>query len=138
MSRLGARKRQESRRELSLKLNLKQTGTRRGAGGRALDVLQLGLQILNRFVELGNAGLELIDGIVEGLHLAGDRIQLAAARFGLRIDLLLQGVNGNRHLVGGVRCLLDLMLQDAEFGVHGGLQSLHHGREVAAPGFATR
>ena len=100
------------------------------SGGRSLDVLQLRLQILNRLVELGDARLQLVDRIVQRLHLAGDGIQLAAARFALRVDLLLQSVHGRGHLVGVVRGLLDQVLQHAETGVQGGLEPLHHVQQL--------
>jgi hypothetical protein len=89
----------------------------RSTGGRALDVLQLGLQVLYRFIQLGNAGLQLVDRVVQRLHLAGDGVQLAVARLALRVDLLLQGVDGRGHLVGVVRGLLHQVLQDAEAAI---------------------
>jgi len=91
-----------------------------------LDVLQLSLQILYRFIQLGNARLELVEGVVQRLHLAGDGIQLTVARLALRVNLLLQGVDSDGHLVGVVGGLFHQVLQDAEAAIQGGLEPLHH------------
>ncbi len=55
------------------------------AGRGILDVLQLCLQVLDRLIQLGDTRLHFVDRVVQGLHLAGDGVQFAAAGFGLRI-----------------------------------------------------
>ena len=85
---------------------------------------------MDGLVQLGDAGLELVDRVVERLDLAGDGVQFAVAGLALRIDLLLQGVDGDGHLVDVVGGLLDQVLDDAEAPVEGGLEPLHHIEEL--------
>ncbi len=80
----------------------------------------------DRLIELGDARLELIDGIVQRLHLAGNGVELAAGPFRLRIELLLQRIHRGGHLVGVVGGLLHQVLQHAEACVERRLKTLHH------------
>jgi hypothetical protein len=97
------------------------------AGGwRALDVLQLALQVLDRLVELGDARLQFVNGVIERLNLSGGGIDFAAQAVALLVDLLLQSVHRLAHLVGIVSGLFDEVLQDPEPCVEGGLKALHH------------
>ena len=66
--------------------------------------LLLALDVAERLFDARQAGLQLIDRVIEGLDLGGDGILLV-----LRAEL--QAVDVDGHLVDGVRCLLYKILE---------------------------
>ena len=75
------------------------------------------------FCERTEARLDLVDGVVQRLDLPGDLVDLSALRLLLGLHLLVQGVDGDGHLVDGVGALLDEVLHDAHALVVGLLKA---------------
>ena len=92
---------------------------------RGLHGLQLRLQVRDRFIQLGDTRLQLVDRIVQRLHLSGDAVHFAAHRIVLRADLLLQGGHRRAHLIRLVGSLLRQVLQHSQTRIHCRLQPLH-------------
>ena len=90
-----------------------------------LHRLELRLQVLHRFVQLGNTRLQLVHRVIQRLHLSRHAVHLAAHRIALRVDLLLQRGHCRGHLVRLVGSLLRQVLQHAQARIHCGLQPLH-------------
>ena len=112
-----------------------------GVGGEVLqggvDGLLLVLHGFHSFFQVVKAGLDLVERVVEGLHLAGELVELGVGGVVLRAHLLLEGVDGDRHLVDRIGALLDEVLEDAHALVvglleagDGGLQFLDLGLEL--------
>ncbi len=89
----------------------------RGVGGLFL-VLNGG----ERLLHAGHASLELVDGVVEGLDLAGDLLVAGADGILLVLHAELQAIDRGGHGVDGVGGLLDELLEHAEALVVGLLQ----------------
>jgi hypothetical protein len=70
-----------------------------------------GLDVLEELLEAGHAGFGLIEGVVEGLNLGGDLVELAG--LGIALNLALEGVHVEAHAIDGVGGLLDEILEDA-------------------------
>ncbi len=75
------------------------------------------------FFEIADARLDLVDGVVHGLNLAGDLVDLVVLRVLLLQHLLLQIVHVGRHLVDRIGALLDEILHDAHALVIGLLET---------------
>jgi hypothetical protein len=72
-----------------------------------------GLDVLEELLEAGHAGFGLIEGVVEGLNLGGDLVELAGLGIALKLHLALEGVHVEAHAIDGVGGLLDEILEDA-------------------------
>ena len=88
-----------------------------------VDGLLLALNVLYQLLERPEAGLDFVNGVVEGLDLAGDLIDLSGLRLLLGLHLLMQRVDGDGHSVDGVGALLDEVLHDAHALVVGLLEA---------------
>jgi hypothetical protein len=102
-----------------------------------VDRLLLVLDGFHGFFQVVEACLDLVERVAEGLHLAGELVELGVGQVVLGADLLLQGVDGDRHLVDRIGALLDEVLEDAHALVvglleagDGGLQFLDLGLEL--------
>jgi hypothetical protein len=88
-------------------------------------VLQLRLNVLQGFIETGDARLQLVDGIIHALHLPGELIDLVSSR-ALLLHLLLQTGQGLRHAIHVIGGLFHQVLEHTHALVVGLLEALQH------------
>jgi hypothetical protein len=107
---------------------------RRGQWGEILqggvDGLLLVLDGLHGFFQVVEACLDLVERVAEGLHLAGELVELGAGGIVLCANLLLHGVDGGRHLVDRICALLDEVLEDSHALVIGLLEASDGGLQL--------
>ena len=96
----------------------------RGCGGLH-DVLLLVLDVVELLAGLGKARLELVDGVVEGLNLTGDLVDLALGVGVLLLTGLLHGLQRLGELVHVVGTVLNQVLHDAHALIEGLLHVCH-------------
>jgi hypothetical protein len=84
------------------------------------------LQVGNGLIEFAHARLELVNGVIQRLHLAGGAVEFAGHGFILRGDFLLQAFDGGGHAIGAVGSLFNEVLDHAKARINRGLEALHH------------
>ena len=103
-----------------------------------LHGLQLRLQILHRFVQLGDARLQLVHRVIQRLHLPGDGVHFAAHRIVLRVRSSAAAQSPPCHLVRLVGSLLRQVLQHAKTRSPSWIAVAALHPATAAPGFAAQ